>query len=212
MPLQNASMPAPVHLIDRMCRTNNHGFALLPAALQDAHRLIMRQLWEHDIAPYIESLFGAAATSIPETAVAPCGQCEAEGFYADSVDSDACSTECTRCRSNGWIVDLPAIITSLKAHGAPALPCALSSSEPCAIRQIEWVESSEGFWTADDFTGGRFEIMQLSDEKYVCQHVFKGSGLTIGDEFSDRATAEKAAQENQIDRLSKTLIPSRRAA
>ncbi len=35
-----------------------------------------------------------------------CPQCEGEGYYADGLDESACSTECTRCGSNGWIVDL----------------------------------------------------------------------------------------------------------
>jgi hypothetical protein len=44
-----------------------------------------------------------------ERAVMVCPQCEGEGCYADGVDDAACSTECTRCGSNGWIVDLASV-------------------------------------------------------------------------------------------------------
>lgn len=41
-----------------------------------------------------------------EKSVMICPQCEGEGSYADGLDEAACSTECTRCGGNGWIVDL----------------------------------------------------------------------------------------------------------
>lgn len=44
-----------------------------------------------------------------ERAVMVCPQCEGEGSYADGRDEAACTTECTRCGSNGWIVDLAAL-------------------------------------------------------------------------------------------------------
>lgn len=44
-----------------------------------------------------------------EQCVKVCPQCEGEGTYADGLDEAACSTECTRCGSNGWIVDLAAL-------------------------------------------------------------------------------------------------------
>lgn len=44
-----------------------------------------------------------------ERAVMVCPQCEGEGSYADGLDEAACTTECTRCGSNGWIVDLAAL-------------------------------------------------------------------------------------------------------
>lgn len=44
-----------------------------------------------------------------EQAVMVCPQCEGEGGYADGLDESACTTECTRCGSNGWIVDLAAL-------------------------------------------------------------------------------------------------------
>lgn len=43
-----------------------------------------------------------------EQAVMVCPQCEGEGGYPDGIDEDACHTDCTRCGSNGWIVDLAA--------------------------------------------------------------------------------------------------------
>lgn len=44
-----------------------------------------------------------------------CPQCEGEGGYPDGVDEAACHTDCTRCGTNGWIVDLDA----LQAHASP---------------------------------------------------------------------------------------------
>jgi hypothetical protein len=41
-----------------------------------------------------------------EQAVMVCPQCEGEGGYPDGLDEDACHTDCTRCGTNGWIVDL----------------------------------------------------------------------------------------------------------
>jgi len=43
-----------------------------------------------------------------ERCVILCPQCEGEGSYADGLDEAACSTPCTRCGTNGWIVDLKA--------------------------------------------------------------------------------------------------------
>lgn len=42
----------------------------------------------------------------PEQCVMVCPQCEGEGTYADGLDEAACSTICTHCESNGWIVDV----------------------------------------------------------------------------------------------------------
>ena len=44
-----------------------------------------------------------------ERAVTVCPQCEGEGSYADGLDEAACTTDCTRCRTNGWIIDLRAL-------------------------------------------------------------------------------------------------------
>lgn len=44
-----------------------------------------------------------------ERAVIVCPQCDGEGSYADGLDEAACSTDCTRCGSNGWIVDRAAL-------------------------------------------------------------------------------------------------------
>jgi hypothetical protein len=44
-----------------------------------------------------------------EQAVMVCPQCEGEGSYPDGLDEAACSTDCTRCGGNGWIVDLAAL-------------------------------------------------------------------------------------------------------
>ena len=49
------------------------------------------------------------AVARAETCVCICPQCEGEGSYADGLGDDACTTECTRCKGNGWIVDLTAI-------------------------------------------------------------------------------------------------------
>ena len=53
---------------------------------------------------------------VVERAVMVCPQCEGEGRYADGLDEAACSTDCTRCGGNGWIVDRAA----LQAQPAPA--------------------------------------------------------------------------------------------
>lgn len=44
-----------------------------------------------------------------ERAVMVCPQCEGEGGYPDGLDEAACHTECPRCGSNGWIVDVAAL-------------------------------------------------------------------------------------------------------
>ena len=49
------------------------------------------------------------APSGEERAVMVCPQCEGEGGYPDGMDEAACHTECTRCGSNGWIVDQAAL-------------------------------------------------------------------------------------------------------
>lgn len=54
-------------------------------------------------------LHEAPAEGAGEQCVKVCPQCEGEGEYADGVDEAACSTPCTRCGSNGWIVDLAAL-------------------------------------------------------------------------------------------------------
>lgn len=53
-----------------------------------------------------DRLYPQEKKKLNEKAVMVCPQCEGEGFYADGLDEAACSTECTRCGSNGWIVDL----------------------------------------------------------------------------------------------------------
>lgn len=52
-----------------------------------------------------------------ERAVMVCPQCEGEGSYADGLDEAACSTECTRCAGNGWIVDCAALAAMDRAPG-----------------------------------------------------------------------------------------------
>lgn len=44
-----------------------------------------------------------------ERTVMVCPQCEGEGEYADGVDEAACSTPCTRCLGNGWLVVLASL-------------------------------------------------------------------------------------------------------
>ena len=58
-----------------------------------------------------------------ERAVMVCPQCEGEGGYPDGMDEAACHTECTRCGSNGWIVDQAAI----------------AAMRP-AVRELKWSE------------------------------------------------------------------------
>jgi len=48
----------------------------------------------------------AGGAMTPEQCVMVCPQCEGEGTYADGLDEAACSATCTRCESNGWIVDV----------------------------------------------------------------------------------------------------------
>ncbi len=50
-----------------------------------------------------------AQGDVVERAVIVCPQCDGEGSYADGLDEAACSTDCTRCGSNGWIVDRAAL-------------------------------------------------------------------------------------------------------
>ena len=52
-----------------------------------------------------------------ERAVMVCPQCEGEGGYPDGMDEAACHTECTRCGSNGWIVNQAAIAAMRPARG-----------------------------------------------------------------------------------------------
>lgn len=47
-----------------------------------------------------------AEDNVVEQCVMVCPQCEGEGHYADGTDEAACTTFCTRCGTNGWIVDL----------------------------------------------------------------------------------------------------------
>jgi hypothetical protein len=55
------------------------------------------------------TLAKSPASGDVERAVMICPQCEGEGGYADGLDDNACHTECTRCGSNGWIVNIAAI-------------------------------------------------------------------------------------------------------
>lgn len=48
-----------------------------------------------------------------EQAVMVCPQCEGEGSYPDGLDEAACSTDCVRCGTNGWIVDVAAFESSV---------------------------------------------------------------------------------------------------
>jgi len=57
------------------------------------------------------------AASEVERAVMVCPQCEGEGGYPDGMDEAACHTECTRCGSNGWIVNQAAIAAMRPARG-----------------------------------------------------------------------------------------------
>jgi hypothetical protein len=51
----------------------------------------------------------AKRSDYSEQAVMVCPQCQGEGRYADGLDEPACSTDCTRCGTNGWIVDLASL-------------------------------------------------------------------------------------------------------
>jgi len=65
-----------------------------------------------DIAEALEALTPRADRTEREAieqAVMVCPQCEGEGGYPDGLDEDACHTDCTRCGSNGWIVDLASL-------------------------------------------------------------------------------------------------------
>lgn len=66
--------------------------------------------------------------ALRETSVMVCPQCDGEGHYADGVDEAACSTPCTRCASNGWIVDLAAL--SPQALGEDKSPNAAEVQHP----------------------------------------------------------------------------------
>lgn len=64
--------------------------------------------------------------ALVERAVMVCPQCEGEGGYPDGLDEAACHTECTRCGSNGWIVDRAALATLPAAAPADDLENALT--------------------------------------------------------------------------------------
>jgi hypothetical protein len=116
------------------------------AALTDVLLILMKRgfseeqdisaaLPAHNINSYVDgyedALEVAAHPAAPqgegiELCVMVCPQCEGEGFYADGVDEAACSTECTRCRSNGWIVD------------TVALPLAHPAADVCASCGFPW--------------------------------------------------------------------------
>lgn len=53
-----------------------------------------------------------------ERCVMVCPQCEGEGSYADGLDDDACTTDCTRCGGDGWIVDRAALASLNPTTGA----------------------------------------------------------------------------------------------
>lgn len=72
-----------------------------------------------------------------EQAVLVCLQCEGEGSYADGVDEAACTTECTRCGGNGWIADIPRIITSRPRPQADGLAAELGFLLEMMQDQIE---------------------------------------------------------------------------
>ena len=57
----------------------------------------------------------AVGGDVVERAVIVCPQCDGEGSYADGLDEAACSTDCTRCGSNGWIVDRAALAAMRQA-------------------------------------------------------------------------------------------------
>lgn len=55
----------PPGLIDRMCLTYRHDFGLMSEQEREGTRTIMRQLYEHDIAPHIAMLAAAPVAPVP---------------------------------------------------------------------------------------------------------------------------------------------------
>lgn len=106
----------------------------------------------------------ARSGAMNEKAVMVCPQCEGEGEYADGLDEAACSTPCTRCDGNGWIVDFSAIeqaepaATWVSFHGkcascsAPIViestipPAALEPAEPAPAqcKHPVWGQDKDG--------------------------------------------------------------------
>lgn len=91
----------------------------------------------------------APAEGAGEQCVKVCPQCEGEGEYADGVDEAACSTPCTRCGSNGWIVDLAALRARSSAPPSreDALRVAVEALEPFARA----ADGLDGLWSEDDW-------------------------------------------------------------
>jgi len=80
----------------------------------------------------------ASDAAVPaEQAVMVCPQCEGEGGYPDGIDDAACHTECTRCRGNGWIVDLVALAA------APKVASDTGQSDARAQSQAFWDAAQE---------------------------------------------------------------------
>lgn len=88
-----------------------------------------------------------------EQCVMVCPQCDGEGFYADGLDEAACSTECTRCGSNGWIVDLAALRSRPASDDAVERVARALSEAGCAA---SWDNALDG---------ARAAIAALRDEK-----------------------------------------------
>lgn len=68
-----------------------------------------------------QPLQGGEVTREGEKSVMVCPQCDGEGSYADGVDEAACTTQCTRCDGNGWIVNLPLLSSGRGEEGVPVL-------------------------------------------------------------------------------------------
>jgi len=99
-----------------------------------------------------------------EQAVMVCPQCEGEGFYADGLDDAACSTECVRCGSNGWIVDTEALTAAEQAEPAPSgyyypipMPLDADGKGPASFEEGEVRKLVFEVWDQDFRSHGTFD-------------------------------------------------------
>ncbi|MEW9855892.1 hypothetical protein [Novosphingobium sp. M1R2S20] len=79
------------------------------------------------------------ASGAMEQAVKVCPQCDGEGGYPDGLDEDACHTECTRCGSNGWIVDLEALQSSSRSNPS-------EQQGDKALQHVAYFDEGEFHW------------------------------------------------------------------
>lgn len=96
-----------------------------------------------------------SADGLAEQAVMVCPQCEGEGSYADGLDEAACTTQCTRCGGNGWIVDLAALRTRQPEYGRIHTYSSRSGGQPLEdTRRVALIEAYRNIMSYLEWTIG----------------------------------------------------------